>query len=132
MSFRYVLGLVLVSLAIAVCVLLGTLGWFAVGFGMMTECTNNYSCTATGCPPCDTTERWINAGGVVQWLLAAAGLAVLLLGIRSKRWLPLLSGGAVLLVVAPLAFLATTTQASRSHCQPGTPGYESSYCSTSG
>jgi hypothetical protein len=129
MSFRYVFGLVLVSFAIGVCVLLGTLGWFAVGFGTMTDCTDNYSCSSTGCPPCGDTARWINVGGVVQWLLAAAAITILVRGSRSQRWLPLLGGGAAVLAASLLAFLGTTLQASESYCRPGTAGYESSYCS---
>jgi len=131
MSFRYVLGVVLVSFAIGVCVLLGTLGWFAVGFGTMTDCTDNYSCSATGCPPCRETALWINVGGVIQWVLAAAGVVILVRGRRSKRWLSLLGGGAAVLAVSALVFLGTTSQASKSYCQPGTADYEASYCRTS-
>ncbi|MFC5493609.1 hypothetical protein [Nocardioides caricicola] len=130
MRIPCVLGVVLVSVAIALCVLLGSLGWFAVGFGMMTDCTNNYSCTETGCPPCATTERWINAGGVVQWILAAAGVVVLVLGASSGRAATFVVGGAALLVVSPLVMVGTTWRASESFCQPGTPGYDASYCST--
>ncbi|WP_243058478.1 hypothetical protein [Nocardioides sp. SR21] len=131
MRISYVLGVVLVSLAIGVCMLLGSLGWFAVGFGMMTDCTNNYSCTETGCPPCGTTERWINAGGITQWILAGAGVVVLVLGARSGRAATLIGGGAVLLVVSTLTIVGTTWRASESFCQPGTRGYDTSYCSIS-
>ena len=72
-----VVGVVLVVLGIVMSMLLGTLGWFAVGFGIMTDCTNNYSCTETGCAPCDTTATWINAGGIIQLGLAVAGVALL-------------------------------------------------------
>lgn len=129
MRISFILGVVLLTVAIGVCLLLGTFGWFFVGFGMMTGCTNDYSCTTTGCSPCATTERWINAGGITQWLLAVAGIVVMVLGARGERATTLLVGGAVLLVVSVLTFVGTTWLASESYCQPGTPGYRASYCS---
>ncbi len=130
MSVRYVVGLVLLSFAIGVCFVFGTLGWFSIGFGMMTDCTNNYSCTTTGCEPCADTGRWINAGGFAQWVLAVLGIVVLVRGVRAKRWNQLMIGGAAILTVSVLTLLGTTWQANESFCQPGTPGYHSSYCST--
>lgn len=67
----------LVPLAVATSIVLGTAGWFAVGFATMTDCTNSYSCSPAGCPPCTATGRWINAGGLAQWALTGAGVAVL-------------------------------------------------------
>lgn len=132
MRASFVLGTVLLSLAIGVCLLLGTLGWFAIGFGMMTDCTNNYSCTETGCPPCATTERWINAGGITQWILAGAGLGLAIWGIvRTKDGSRLAVGALVLLVASTATVVGTTWRASESYCQPGTPGYAASYCSVS-
>jgi hypothetical protein len=128
MSLRYRLGLVLLTIAISICVLLGSLGWFAIGFGMMTDCTNNYSCTTTGCPPCDDTKRWINAGGVAQWVLAGVAVAVLISGVRANRGIPLLIGGVTVLVMSALTIVGTTWRADASYCQPDTPGYAASYC----
>jgi hypothetical protein len=122
-------GVVLVSVAICIALLLGTLGWFMVGFGMMTDCTNNYSCTMTGCPPCATTEHWLNAGGIAQFVLAGTGVVVLVLSLRVKQRPNLAVSGAVLLVMSVLTMVSTTWRAQESYCQPGTPGYATSYCS---
>ncbi len=130
MSVRYGLGLVLLSFAIAVCFLFGTLGWFSIGFGMMTDCTNNYNCTTTGCEPCAHAGRWINAGGIAQWVLAVLGVVVLVRGVRAKRWGQLMFGGAAIVVISVLTLVGTTWRANESFCQPGTPGYQASYCST--
>ncbi|HET7327597.1 MAG TPA: hypothetical protein VFJ14_09975 [Nocardioidaceae bacterium] len=123
-------GIVLVSVAIGTCLLLGTFGWFAVGFSMMTDCTNNYNCTATSCTPCATTGRWINAGGIAQWVLAGMGVVVLRTGMRAKQRAYLVGGGGMLLAMSVLTIAGTTWLAQESYCQPGTPGYISSYCST--
>lgn len=124
-----VIGVALVTIAIAISLLLGTLGWFAVGFGMMTDCTNNYSCTETGCAPCDATAGWINAGGLIQLGLAAAGVALLVVGLRSSQRACLVLGAVVLLACSAATVIGTTWRAEESYCQPGTPGYAMSYCS---
>lgn len=130
MLSRLVPGAVLLSLAIAGCFLLGTLGWFMIGFGMMTDCTNNYSCTTSGCSPCGTAERWINAGGVAQWLLAGVAGVLLFRGVRDRRALRLVVSGAAVLALSVAVVVGTTWRASQSYCQPGTTGYDASYCST--
>ena len=124
-----VIGVVVVSIAIGSSLLLGTFGWFAVGFGMMTDCTNNYSCSQTGCAPCATTSRWITAGAIMQWVLAGTGVALLIRAARRKRPTGLAISGLVLLAVSVMAFVGTTWRAQESYCQPGTPGYDRSYCS---
>ncbi len=129
-SAARVVGVVLISLAIATSVVLGTVGWFAVGFGMMTDCTNNYSCTETGCSPCTTTERWINLGGVAQLLLAVVGVVVLVTGLRARLRTALVVAGAALLATSVLTVVGTTWRAQESYCRPGTPGYATSYCAT--
>lgn len=125
-----VAGVVLVAVAIGIALLLGTFGWFAVGFGMMTDCTNNYNCTDSGCAPCDSTAAWINAGGVIQLALALAGVVLLVLGLRSLQRACLLLGGIALLAGSAATVVGTTWRAEESYCQPGTPGYAASYCST--
>ncbi len=60
-----------VGLAVVVTFLLATVGGFGLSFGVMTDCTNEYSCTVTACAPCSTANGWLGAG----W----AGQAVLLL-----------------------------------------------------
>jgi hypothetical protein len=130
MKTLYVSAITLVTVAIAICLLFGTIGWVAIGFGVLTDCTNNYDCSATHCAPCATTGLWINAGGLAQLLLAGAGVGLLIRGLRTRQSGRLASGGAVLLVSSVLIVAGTTWQAQRSYCQPGSPGYRSSYCST--
>ena len=123
-------GTVLLVLAILASAVLGTLGWFAVGFGVLTDCTNEYSCTDTGCAPCDTASRWITTGGLTQLALVVVGVLVLVRGRRAARPGTLVLGG-VVLIAASLATLAGTTSAARdSYCRVGSPGYDASYCST--
>jgi hypothetical protein len=130
MKTLHVAAIALVAVAIGICFLLGTVGWFSVGFGVMTDCTDNYSCSSTGCSPCATTARWINVGGLAQLLLAGAGVGVLIRGLRTRRSRRTALGGAVLLVSSVLIFAGTTWRAQSSYCQPGSPGYRASYCST--
>lgn len=122
----------LVTAAIGTCLLFGTLGWFVIGFGVLTECTDYYSCSATNCAPCATTGLWINVGGLGQLLLASAGVGLLISRLRTQRSGWLAGGGAVLLLSSALLVLGTTWQAQGSYCQPGTPGYRSGYCSRGG
>ena len=130
MKTLYVCALALVAVAIETCLLFGTVAWLATGFGVLTDCTNNYSCSTDNCAPCRTTGLWVNAGGLAQQLLAAAGLGVLIRGLRTRRTGRLASAGAALLVSSVLINAGTTWQAERSYCQPGSPGYRDSYCST--
>lgn len=126
-----VAGVVLVALAIATSVVLGTLGWFVVGLGVMTDCTNDYSCSSTGCAPCAATSRWITAGGITQLALAVSGAVVLVRAMgtgRGRAGLPLV--GVALLAASAGTIVATTSAAEASYCRPGTPGYVESYCST--
>ncbi len=123
-----VLGIVLVSVAIATSLFLGTLAWFAVGFGTMTACTNDYSCSSTGCAPCATTGRWINAGGITQWVLAGAGVVALSRRRTRERPGTLAITGVALVTLSVLTFVGSTWAAQESYCRTGTAGYDRSYC----
>lgn len=129
-----VVGVVLVALAIATSLALGTLGWVVVGMGVMTDCTTDYSCSASGCAPCAATSRWITVGGLAQLALAVAGVVVLVRAIattRERRRAAVLPLAGALLLATSLATVAVTTVAAQaSYCREGTPGYEDSYCST--
>jgi hypothetical protein len=108
-------GTGLVSVAIGTSLLLGTFGWFAVGFGTMTDCTSKYGCTETNCPPCATAERWINAGGIAQWALAGTGVVVLTRRRRAKQHPDLALCGAALLAMSVLTMVGTTGRAQKSY-----------------
>ena len=124
MRTRPVASVALVVIAIATCLFLGTVGWLAVGFSVMTDCTNNYSCSTTSCAPCATSGRWINVGAVVQLALAAVGVVVLLR--RVRRRLAIIGAG--LLALSVLTVVGTTLLAQESYCRPGAPGFQDSYC----
>jgi hypothetical protein len=125
-----VAGVVLISVAIATCLLFGTLGWLMVGIGLMTDCTNYYGCTETGCAPCATAGRWINAGAIGQWILIGVGVGVAAWARRPQRRSALAIGGAALLVASLVIMFGATWRAQESYCQPGTAGYGRSSCST--
>jgi len=122
------IGLVVVATAIAL--LFGTVGWVAVGFAVLTDCTDNYDCSTTNCAPCRMTGLWLNAGGLAQLLLAATGVGLLIRGVRMRQTDRLAVGGAMLVVASVSVVLGTSWLAERSYCQPGSPGYVDSYCST--
>ncbi|HYF73441.1 MAG TPA: hypothetical protein VD864_11510 [Nocardioides sp.] len=108
-------GIVLVGLAILTSAVLGTLGWFAVGFGVMTDCTNQYSCSDTGCGPCDRAEAWLGAGAALQMVLVVTGTLILLRGVLGRRPALLTTAGAILLAVSVLTIVATTSGARASY-----------------
>ena len=129
MKLRSLTGTVVLSTAIGTGLLLGTFGWFAVGLGLMTDCTNNYSCSPAGCPPCASAGRWVNAGGLAQLTLAGTGIAVLVRGLRTGQRTRLAVRGAALLATSLLTVVGTTWLAQESYCRPGTAAYAGSYCS---
>ncbi len=69
-------------LAVVVTVPLGSLGWFILGMGVGTGCTDHYSCGSVFCPPCRVAEGSVIAGGGGQWLLAVTALVLLIAGLR--------------------------------------------------
>ncbi len=65
---------------------LGTLGSFLFGFGVKTQCTNEFSCTVDSCPSaCDRVDLavWVNGAG--QLTLAVALAATAILGAKRQR-----------------------------------------------
>jgi hypothetical protein len=60
---------------------LGTLGFFAVGFGQATVCTDfNEALHA-----CDGLYRWLAVGFIGQWVLAFVSAFVLAVGLRRPQ-----------------------------------------------
>ena len=94
--------------ALAVIVLVGTVGSFAVGFGAMTDCTNLYLCTSTACAPCRPAGAWLTTGWAAQGVLFLAGLLLAVLARRGLR--PrVVRAAALALTVLSIAVLVTTT-----------------------
>lgn len=126
-----VLGVGAMVAGLTIAGLMGTAGFFAVGFGVMTDCTNNYSCTETGCPPCRTAQAWLVAGALIQLALVVVTAWLLWRGrtsVRLRSYRPAI--GIVVIVVSLAAIVLTTQAADSSYCRPGTPGYSESYCET--
>jgi hypothetical protein len=74
--------------AVLVPLALGTIVVLGAGFGILSACTDTYSCPTTGCAPCRPASTWLNGGWAVQGVLLVAGLvlAVLARGGRKNSW----------------------------------------------
>ena len=73
-----------VLLAVLVPLVLGTVVVFGAGFGILSACTDTYSCTTTGCAPCRPASTWLNGGWAVQGVLLGAGLVLAVLPRRGR------------------------------------------------
>jgi hypothetical protein len=100
--------------ALALVLVLATIGSFAAGFGVMTDCTNAYSCTTTGCRPCSETSTWLAVGWVVQGVLLLIGTALAVLGARRIHLRAVRLGALLLSPASILLFAASTSLAVRS------------------
>ena len=96
------------GISLAVVLLLATIGSFAVGFGVMTGCTNTYSCTTVSCRPCAATSTWLSVGWAVQGVLLVVAVTLTVLGVRGIR-LHAVRLGAWLLGSVSIALMAGTT-----------------------
>lgn len=99
----------LTSTAVAVTLLAGTFGWFATSFGIGTTCTNDFSCGYDSCAPCAKVNAWVMAGGIGQWVLAAAAVVILVLGRRRPSWRRTLTVAACALISLAVAWFAVST-----------------------
>jgi hypothetical protein len=73
------------SVSLAVVLFLATVGSIGVGFGVMTNCTDTYGCTAARCVPCETKSTWLTAGWIGQGVLLLAGIALVVLAALHRR-----------------------------------------------
>jgi hypothetical protein len=96
------------GVALAVVLFQATVGSLGVGFGVMTGCTNTYSCTSTGCQPCATTSAWLTAGWIGQGVLLLVAVALVVLALRHRR-LAAVRAAALALTPLSVALLVVTT-----------------------
>jgi hypothetical protein len=101
----------LVSVAWAVTFALGTWGWLFVAFGIGSSCTDDFSCGYDSCAPCAKAHAWVTAGGIGQRVLAAAGVMLLVVGLRRPAATIATCG---LIPIAAIWFAVSTEIAQRS------------------
>jgi hypothetical protein len=105
----------LVTLALAVTFVLGTVGWFGAAFGIGSNCTDEFSCGSGSCAPCARAHGAVTTGGIGQWVLAAAAVTILVLGLRHPGWRRAATIAACTLIpVAVMWFAISTSMAQRS------------------
>jgi uncharacterized membrane protein len=100
--------------SLVVVLALATLGGFGTSFGVMTNCTNTYGCTATECRPCATASSWLEVGWAVQGVLVLVGIALAVLALRGVRSSPVRWAGWLLGPVGLALMIGTTTLANSS------------------
>ncbi|WP_460800066.1 hypothetical protein [Nocardioides pacificus] len=111
---------------------LATLGSLGLAFAVMTDCTNNYSCSPAHCSPCASANFLVTGGWILQGVLFAVALALWLPPVvRRMRARTLAVVALVVPLVAVLAFGGIAWAAQGSYCRPGqvAEGYED-YCGT--
>ena len=94
--------------ALALILLIGTVGSFGVGFGVLTDCTDLYRCTTTACAPCAGAGRWLAGGWAGQAVLLVGGLALAVLARRGLRPRAVRTAALVLAALS-VALIVTTT-----------------------
>ncbi len=90
---------------------LATVGSFGAWFGLMTQCTNTYSCTITSCVPCRGTSTWLNIGWAAQGVLLLIGAALAVLGAHRPHLRAVRLGAPLLGLGGILLFAVTTSLA---------------------
>ena len=99
---------------------LATVGSFALGFGVMTGCTNSYSCSTSGCGPCSAASALLLGGWVLQGALFVLAVALLVPLVRRRfRRSTLVVLALVVPLVSVVAFAGVAWAAERSYCRPG-------------
>jgi hypothetical protein len=98
--------------ALALILLIGTVGSFGVGFGVSTDCTNVFSCTTTDCAPCVGAGRWLAGGWAGQAVLLVSALALAVLARRGLQPRAVRTAALVLAALS-VALIVTTTALAR-------------------
>lgn len=85
-----------------------TLVSFGLGFGVVTDCTNEYSCTETGCTPCATAGRWLRIGWAFQGLLLLGAIVLTVLAGGRRLRTQVIATAALAICLASLAGIFVT------------------------
>lgn len=81
---------------------LGTLGYYFIGFGIATSCTNVHE-SVHGC---DAMYRWMHVGRIGQWVLVLPVIAVLVVGLAWPASRKVIAVSAWALAALALAWFA--------------------------
>lgn len=88
---------------------LGSIGWLGTGFGVITSCTDHFSCVIDTCAPCAAANHWIDAGGIGQWILVVAAGVLLVLGEKRPYWRSPLVVASVFILPSSIAWISIST-----------------------
>lgn len=97
------------GLSAGVALLLGTVGYALVGFGVLTSCTNDLACAVTSCTPCRPAHSWLTTGAIGQGLIVVVAVTLLVLATRRPRVRRRATVCGALLTTAALAWVVLTT-----------------------
>jgi hypothetical protein len=102
------------TLSLVVVAVLATYGGFGTSFGVMTICTNTYSCEITECRPCASASSWLEVGWAVQGVLLLVGVTLAVLARRGIAAPAVRRAGWLLGPVSLALMIATTSLANSS------------------
>jgi hypothetical protein len=97
------------GLAGGLAALLGSLGFFVVGFGVGSNCTDQFDCGRDTCAPCASSFSWVNAGAIGQWVLVIAVIVLLIVGLRRPLLRRIMAVGLWGVVPVSCAWIAVST-----------------------
>lgn len=93
------------GISLGLALLLGTVGYFFVGFGMATSCTDKFE----NVHRCDTLYHWLTAGAVGQFAIAIASAALIVIAKRTSGPQRRLRAFSWPLIPLSLAWIAITS-----------------------
>jgi hypothetical protein len=102
----------LAGIALGLAVLLGVVGYFFVGFGMATTCTDRF---LSG-DRCETLYHWLNANAIGQLIIAVTAAALIIAVRRTprRRQRTLCAVAILLILLSPTWMLITSILGGRS------------------
>jgi hypothetical protein len=103
------------GISLAVVALLATVGGFGVRFGVMSACTDSYSCTSASCRPCAAAGAWSTVGWGAQGVLLLVALTLVVLCARGTLFRFVRPAAWLLGPVSIALMVLTTLMAVRSY-----------------